>query len=123
MAVSDADGTIALPAGHLLRSKLGEDIHQVLNVVREREIQGIVVGIPYNIDGALGPQARRAQGFMRALQRRTDLPIYPVDERFTTFEAEALLREAGQEPSRQRGAVDAAAAALILRRFLDQDKT
>ena len=57
---------------------------------------------------------------MRALRKRTNRPVYTVDERFTSVEAEGLLREAGQEPSRRKGAVDATAATLILQRFLDE---
>jgi putative Holliday junction resolvase len=52
------------------------------------------------------------------MRRRTDLPVHTVDERFTSYEAEALLREAGRQPSRDKGTVDAAAAVLILQRFL-----
>jgi putative Holliday junction resolvase len=111
---------MALPAGHLLRAKLGDDIKRVLEVALQRRVEGLVVGVPYTPEGGVGPQAKRAQGFIRALQKNTDLPVYGVDERFTTFEAEALMREAGRQPSREKGAADEAAAALILQRFLDR---
>jgi putative Holliday junction resolvase len=68
----------------------------------------------------VGPGARLAKGFIRALRRHTALPVYEVDERFTSVEAEGLLREAGQQPSRDKGSVDEVAAALILQRFLEQ---
>ena len=58
-----------------------------------------------------------AKGFIRALKKDTLLPVYEVDETFTSLEAEGLLRDAGVEPSRNRGAVDETAAVLILRRF------
>ena len=118
MAVSDAAGGLAFPSGHLLRSKLRQDLERVLEIAREKEVQGFVVGIPYSLDGEIGRGARQARGFARALQNRTALPVYSVDERFTSFEAEGLLREAGRQPSRDKGAVDEAAAALILQRFL-----
>ena len=120
MAVCDAAGIMALPAGHLLRTKLGNDIQRVLEVGRQRQVEGLVVGVPYTLEGGLGAQAKRAQGFIRALQKSTGLPVFEVDERFTTFEAEALLRAAGRQPSREKGAADEAAAMLILQRFLDQ---
>jgi putative Holliday junction resolvase len=119
LAVSDAAGTLAFPAGHLVRSKLGPDVERVLAIARDREVQGFVVGIPFSLDGGTGPGARRARGFARSLQKHTELPIYTVDERFTSVEAEGLLREAGRQPSREKGSVDAAAAVLILERFLD----
>ena len=125
LAVSHAgpDGSgLALPAGYLVRTTLRKDISRILEVARDRELDGIVVGIPYTLAGDLGPQAKRALGFIRRLKSSTTLPIHTVDERFTSFEAEALLREAEKQPSRRRGTVDAAAAALILQRFLDQIK-
>ena len=89
-------------------------------MAEEREIEGFVVGLPYTLAGEVGIQAKRAQGFIRAVRKRTSIPVYTVDETFTTFEAEGLMREAGQQPSRNRGAVDSAAAVLILQRFLDE---
>ena len=81
-----------------------------------------MAGLPYTLAGEVGPQAKQAQGFIRALRRRTNLPVYTVDERFTTYEAEGLLREAGEQPSKRRGLVDATAAALILERFLTEEE-
>jgi putative Holliday junction resolvase len=120
LAVSDAGGMLASPAGHLVRTRLRQDIQRILDIARQREVAGLVVGIPYTLDGGVGPQAKSAQGFIRNLKNHTALPIYTVDERFTSFEAEGLLREAGQQPSRRRGAVDTTAATLLLQRFLDQ---
>ena len=77
-----------------------------------------MVGLPVTISGAVGTQARRAQGFARAVGKRSSIPVHTMDERFTTAEAEGLLRDAGSEPSRDRGAADSVAAVLILERFL-----
>ena len=120
LAVSNQEETLVLPAGHLQRDRLQTDIQQVLASATERDTQGIVVGIPYSLDGSEGSQARRARRFVYSLRKQTTLPVYTVDERFTSVEAEGMMREAGRQPSRERGAVDAAAAALILQRFLDQ---
>jgi putative Holliday junction resolvase len=120
LAVSNQEGTLVLPAGHLQRDKLQADIQRVLASAIERDVQGIVVGIPYSLDGSEGTQAKRARRFVRSLEKQTTLAVYTVDERFTSVEAEGMMREAGRQPSRDRGAVDSAAAALILQRFLDQ---
>jgi putative Holliday junction resolvase len=120
LAVSNQEGTLVLPAGHLKRDTLQTDIQRVLASATERDVQGIVVGIPYSLDGSEGSQAKRARRFVQSLQRQTKMPVYTVDERFTSVEAEGMMREAGRQPSRDKGAVDAAAAALILQRFLDQ---
>ena len=120
LAVGDTGTGLVFPAGHLERAALRRDLERVLEVARDREVEGFVVGVPYSRDGGVGTGAKQAQGFIGALGRRTTLPVYPVDERYTSVEAEGLLREAGREPSRQRGSVDEAAAALILQRFLQQ---
>jgi putative Holliday junction resolvase len=120
LAVSHGASMLVLPAGHLERIKLKYDVDRVLEMAQERQVEGFVVGLPYTLSGEVDVQAKRAQGFVRALRKRTNLPVYTVDESFTTFEAEGILRAAGQQPSRQRGAVDSAAAVLILQRFLDE---
>ena len=118
MAFGDTSTTLAFPAGHLVRTKLSEDLDRVLAAGQERKIDGFVVGMPYSLDGSAGPQARRARRFASALRKRASIPVYVTDERFTSVEAEALLRESGQQPSRRRGSVDEASAMLILERFL-----
>ena len=120
LAVCDPAGSIVLPAGHLIRSKLIQDVDRVLALAADRDVEGIVVGVPYTLAGKTGRQAQRAQGFIRALQKATSLPVHGVDESYTSVEAEGLLREAGQQPSRRKETVDEAAAVLILQRFLSQ---
>lgn len=120
MATGGVPGLPATPIGHLERDTLNRDLEQVLALARKRDIEGFVVGMPYSLSGEMGTQAKLAQGFIRELEKRTELPVYAVDERFTSLNAERLLREGGGQPSRRRGAVDAAAAALILERFLAQ---
>jgi putative Holliday junction resolvase len=109
----------ALPAGFIRRSKLGADIQAVLDAAGQRQSDAIVVGVPYRPGGDESTQTRYVQGFIRALRRESQLPVLEVDEVFTSFEAEGLLREAGHEPSRDRGSIDESAAVLILRRFLE----
>ncbi|MCH7621240.1 MAG: Holliday junction resolvase RuvX [Chloroflexi bacterium] len=121
LAVCHGTGRLVIPAGHLDRQTLKQDIDRLLDIARERQIEAFVAGLPYTLAGEVGAQAKRAQGFVRALRRRTNLPVYTVDERFTTYEAEGLLREAGEQPSKRRGLVDATAAALILERFLAEE--
>ena len=121
LAVSGPGG-MALPAGHIVRSKLAQDVQQVIASAQERQAQGIVVGIPYTLQGETGDSAKLALGFIRALRRALgddgSLAIYEMDERFTSVEAEGLLRESGVQPSRDRASVDETAAVLILQRFL-----
>ena len=117
LAVSGPDG-MALPAGHIVRTKLVQDLQAVIFFANTYAAEGIVVGIPYMVNGKVGDSAKLALGFTRALKKETDLEIYEMDERFTSVEAEGLLREYGVQPSRDRASVDETAAMLILQRYL-----
>ena len=119
VAVSDPTGTLASPLTALERRSTKRDVAAVLELARQQEAEGIVVGIPVSLDGALHAQARRTQSFFTALYAASFLPLATWDERFSTDEAERMLRESGVEPSRERGRVDAAAAAIILQGYLD----
>ena len=119
LASGVAEVGTALPAGFLQRTRLAEDVQAVLKAARKRQSDAIVVGVPFLADGSESVQTMQVRGFIRTLRRMAPLPVLTVDEAFTSMEAEGLLREAGVEPSRNRGAVDEAAAVLILRRYLE----
>ena len=119
LAVSDRGGMLATPMGFIERKHLPRDIAQVVGHARDSGAERIVVGMPLSLNGRVGPQAKRVEAFVKALRRGTDLPVDAVDERFSTAEAERLLRQAGRQPSRNKGEVDAAAAAVILQEYLD----
>ena len=120
LAVSDLGGAMATPAGFIQRTRLSHDIARVLEAASEKQAEGIVVGVPLSLNGTVGPQAKRVRSFIRALRRETDLFLDTVDERFSTAEAERLMRQAGRSPSRHKGDVDAAAAAVMLQEYLDR---
>ena len=123
LATGGDEGVPVVSAGYLTRGRLREDVSRVVAKAKERSAGAIVVGMPYSLSGEVGPQAKQAQGFIRELRKSTELPIYTVDERFTSIEAEAKLRESGMQPSRRKGDVDAAAAVLILERYLAQNSS
>ena len=120
LAVSDPNGLIATPLGFIERTGLRRDIASVLEHARERQAEGIVVGLPLSLNGRVGPQAKKVRAFLKALRGKTDLAVDTADERFSTAEAERLLSQAGRQPSRHKGDVDAAAAAIILQEYLNQ---
>ena len=119
LAVSIPPGALILPAGHLERTTLRVDAARILEAAVQREAVAIIVGMPYNTRGQAGEQARKTTSLIRALERLTKVPIITVDERYTSAAAAADLIDSGRSPSRERGAVDAGAAAAILRRFLE----
>ena len=114
------DVPTALPAGVIHRTRLAADVRAILDAARQRQSDAIVVGVPIRPGGEESPQTRQVRGFIRALRRESSLPVHEVDEAFTSQEAEGLLREAGIQPSRDRGSIDETAAVLILRRFYEQ---
>ncbi len=118
LAVSIPPGELILPAGYLLRRNRRSDVAAVLEQATQRDSVAIIVGMPYDAQGRAGEQARKTETLVRALQRAADIPVLTVDESFSSNAAANDLLQSGQSPSRDPGAVDAAAAAAILRRFL-----
>lgn len=117
LAVSDPAAAIAFPVGVWERRGLARDLEALCELARERGATRIVVGLPLHLDGRAGSGAEAARRFAAALADATALPVELVDERWTSALAERTLREA---PRRRRKAnVDALAATLILRTYLE----
>lgn len=120
LAVSDPGGTLALPVGTLERRGWRRDLAALRAVIEEREVDRIVVGLPLHLDGREGETAAAARRFAGRLAEATALPVETLDERWTTREAERALAEAGRRGRRRRAVVDAVAATLLLRSFLER---
>jgi putative Holliday junction resolvase len=123
LALSDPDGTLALPAGTLTRRALGEDLAALRRLVEEKGVERAVVGLPLHMDGRRGPEAEAAEVFAAALAEATGIPVDLLDERWTTVEAERALREGGVRGRRRRQAVDSMAASLLLRSYLERRRS
>lgn len=119
VAVSDPGGQIARPLLVIERSSRRDDMARIAELVRSRRAQKVIVGLPLNLDGSLGPAARRARRFASALGRELDLPIALWDERLTTVEAERALLASDRSRQRRKEVRDAVAASLILQSYLD----
>jgi putative Holliday junction resolvase len=117
-ALSDPTAMLASPVSIITRTDEVKDISAILQIIREKEVGRIIIGLPYNMDGSLGGQAEKVQGFAAALRRHTDIPIEFRDERLSTWEAKEKLKSAGKTGRKTR--YDAAAAALILQGYLDE---
>ena len=118
LALSDPTGTLCTPLTTLDAKGPPDDQQRIAEIAAQHEVESMVVGLPMNMDGSHGPAARRAQAFCRTLRTLTDIPVVTYDERLTSHEAEARLRAAGVQPSRDKRRVDSAAAALILESYL-----
>jgi putative Holliday junction resolvase len=97
-----------------------EIVTQLQTLVDARQVDILVVGLPYAMDGSLGKQARKVQGFAQRLSQALGLPIEYVDERLTSYQAEQMLWSAGKSPVRHKALVDQKAAAIILQQWVDQ---
>lgn len=118
LALSDATRTLARP---LERVRGQTDLWKRLEtLVPEEDVECIVVGLPKNMDGSLGPKARTVLEFVERLKERCGLAVETWDERLTTVEAERRLKLAGSAPRRHRQRVDPAAAQIILQSYMDR---
>ena len=120
LAVSDRSGTIASPFVVLQRSRSRQhDDAEIARIVREEEIEIVVVGLPLNMDGSQGASAKAAIADARRLATVVGVPIELHDERRTTVTAEQSMREAGLDGVERRQRVDKVAAAIMLQSWLD----
>jgi putative Holliday junction resolvase len=120
LAVSDEEAGFAFPAGYHERSGRARDLEALRVLAAEQGVVRILVGLPLLLDGREGKGAVAAREFASALGAATSLPVELVDERLTTREAEHALREAPSRTRRGRKhVIDAMAATLLLRRWLD----
>ena len=120
VALSDPTGTIATGLDTIEHADADEAVEAVAALVEEHGAGRVVVGLPLNMDGSEGPQARKVRSFVKVLSRRVDVPVETVDERLTTSEAHDVLSQAGATNRVRRSNVDRMSAQLILRRYLDR---
>ena len=120
IAGCDGTGLIASGITTLKRASFQQDLVQFKQLVESRRVQGLVVGLPYSMNGTLGFQARRVQKYAKRLAKALNLPLEYVDERLTSFQAEQMMVAQNVSPSRNKELIDRKAAALILQQWLDQ---
>jgi putative Holliday junction resolvase len=120
IAGCDGTGLIATGITTLKRGSFQQDLMQFQALVESRQVQRLVVGLPYSMDGTLGSQARRVQKYAKRLAKALNLPLEYMDERLTSFAAEQMMIGQNVSPSRNKALIDRKAAALILQQWLDQ---
>ncbi|WP_138497040.1 Holliday junction resolvase RuvX [Nostoc sp. PA-18-2419] len=123
VAGCDRTGLIATGIVTIERASFDWDVEQIRQIVNERQVQILVIGLPYSMDGSIGFQARQVQKFAKRLAKALNLPVEYVDERLTSFQAEQLLIAENRSPSRHKGLIDRKAASLILQQWLDTRRT
>ncbi|MFP5479765.1 MAG: Holliday junction resolvase RuvX [Alphaproteobacteria bacterium] len=120
VALSDLRRQVATPIEVIRREKFTIDAGKLLTLLQGRGAVGIVLGLPLNMDGSIGPRVQATQAFARNLEKLTDLPICYWDERLSTVAAERALLEADTSRKRRKEVIDQVAAGYILQGALDR---
>ena len=119
VAVSDETHTIAQPLEFIPAEPFADFLARLRQLIREKEVGLILVGLPRNMDGSYGPAAEKAQTFVAALKDAIVIPVETRDERLTSAQANRVLIQGGVRRDKRKVKVDKMAAAILLQSYLD----
>jgi putative Holliday junction resolvase len=119
LALSDELGIIAQPFGFLAAEPFAEFLQKLKEVLRSKQVDLILVGMPRNMDGSYGPAALKVREFVAVLKETIGIPIQTWDERLTSAQANRFLIQANVRREKRKERVDQMAAAILLQSFLD----
>ncbi|WP_151719233.1 Holliday junction resolvase RuvX [Gemmobacter serpentinus] len=120
VAISDVMRGVATPSQTIRREKFTKDAEALLKLLTARQVVGIVIGLPRNMDGSEGPRAQSTRAFVRNLAPLSPLPVLFWDERLSTVAAERALLEADTSRKKRAEVIDHVAAGFILQGALDR---
>ncbi len=119
VAVSDETKTIAQPLEFIPAEPFADFLKRLKQLIREKEVDLILIGLPRNMDGSYGPAALKVQAFVAVLQSAVITPIKTWDERLTSAQANRVLIQGNVRRDKRREKVDQMAAAILLQSYLD----
>ncbi|KRQ86872.1 putative Holliday junction resolvase [Caloramator mitchellensis] len=122
IALSDPLGWTAQSLKTLERRGIKSDLMEIIKIINEHNIEKIVVGLPKNMNGSLGPASEKVMRFCEKLKEKTDKEIVFEDERLTTMQAERILIDADMSRKKRKGVIDSVAATFILQSYLDRNR-
>ncbi|WNZ46085.1 Holliday junction resolvase RuvX [Leptolyngbya boryana CZ1] len=120
VAGCDGTGLIATGLTTIRRKSYSQTIEELRQIVVDRQVEILVIGLPYSMDGTLGKQAIQIQKFAETISKALSLPFEFIDERLTSFEAEESMKAARISLRENKELIDRKAAAIILQQWLDQ---
>ena len=123
IALSDVSRIIATPYSTIKRVKFKQDAEQLIDIINEHEVAGLILGFPVNLDGTEGPRAQSTRAFARNFLQLKEIPITLWDERLSTVAAERTLLDADASRKRRAEVIDKMAASFILQGALDRMQT
>jgi len=121
VAISDELKMIAQPLEFILAEPFADFLMRLKEIIRSKEVEMILVGIPRNMNGSYGPAALKVQEFVAVLKETIGVPIQTWDERLTSMQANRFLIEADVRRSKRKDKVDQTAAAILLQSYLDAE--
>ena len=119
-ALCDAGWRFATAGKTLGRGKWGRDKDRIAALITERDVKGLVLGLPRNMDGTEGPRAQSSRAFARNLEAAFALPVLLWDERWSTASAEGAMIAQDMSRAKRAEAIDSHAAAVILQGAIDR---
>ncbi len=122
VALSDETGLIATPEGVIFVRQPDQVYREIAQLVEKHAAGRVVIGLPLQLNGQEGIEATRARIFGEDLKNYITVPVYFMDERLTSVEADRLLLQAGFKRQKRRANIDATAAAVILQTYLDIER-
>ena len=120
VALSDPLFVTAQPFETIRRTKAKADIDRIEKIVKEKDINQIVVGLPKNMNNTMGPQSMKVISFVDLLKKRFEIEILYEDERLTTVQSEGVLIDMNVRRENRKKQIDNIAASFILQSFLDR---
>jgi len=119
IAISDELKLIAQPLEFIPAEPFADFLERLKQLIREKQVELILVGMPRNMDGSYGPAALKVQAFVAALRGALTVPIETKDERLTSAQANRVLIQGGARRDKRKQKVDQMAAAILLQSYLD----
>jgi putative holliday junction resolvase len=123
VAVSDETRTIAQPLEYILAEPFADFLARLKQLLAEKEIDLVLIGLPRNMDGSYGPAALKVQTFVAVLKDAITVPIKTWDERLTSSQANRILIQGNVRRDKRKEKVDQMAAAILLQSYLDGQVT
>lgn len=118
LALSDPLGMTAQGLPTLDTKKTADVFAQLVNLIKEKEVSKVIVGMPKSLNGTIGPKGMEVKEFMLELAKRTKIEVIPWDERLTSVQSLRVMKELGVK-QRHKETVDRISATLILQSYLD----
>lgn len=122
VAISDPLGITAQGLPTIEYANIQEVLQRISNIIREKEVGMIVVGLPKHLNNSLGEKAQAAMSFANLLKKHINIPVNTVDERLSTVRAHRAMLEGDLSRKKRKERVDMITAQLILQDYLDRIK-